>query len=67
MGERILKMLRDTVRAYREKDLYLAVEICRSDDAIDARRTDFLREIVRSMKDDSKTSGSLLHTGSTSA
>jgi phosphate transport system protein len=61
MGQLTLKMLRDTVRAYREKDLDLAVEIWRSDEAIDALWTDLLREIVTSMKDDSKTIDAGMH------
>ena len=55
MGELTLTMLRDTIRAYREQDLDLAVETWRSDEALDALRTDLLREIVKSMKDDPKT------------
>jgi len=55
MGELTLKMLRDTVRAYREKALNLAVETWRSDEALDALRTGLLCEIVKSMKDDPKT------------
>ncbi len=55
MGDLTLKMLRDTIRAYREKDLNLAVETWRSDEAIDAVMTVLLREIVAFMKDDPKT------------
>jgi len=61
MGEQSLKMLRDTIRAYREKDLNLAVETWRSDEALDALRTDLLREIVKSMKDDPKTMDTGMH------
>ena len=54
MGQLTLKMLRDTVRAYREKDLDLAVETWRSDEPLDVLRTELLREIVKCMKDDPK-------------
>jgi phosphate transport system protein len=54
MGDLTLKMLRDTIRAYREKDLNLAVETWRSDEALDAVTTVLLREIVTFMKDDPK-------------
>ena len=55
MGEVTLKMLRDTVRAYREKDLDLAVETWRSDEALDALTGILLRELVTLMKDDPRT------------
>jgi len=55
MGELTLKMLRDTVRAYRENDLNLAVETWGSDEALDALTTTLLRAIVTSMKDDPRT------------
>lgn len=55
MGQLTVKMLRDTIRAYRDKDLDLAVETWRSDETLDALRTDLLREILKSMKDDPKT------------
>ncbi len=61
MGELTLKMLRDTVRAYRENDLNLAIETWRSDETLDALRTDLLREIVKSMKDDPKTIDAGMH------
>jgi phosphate transport system protein len=55
MSELTLKMLRDTVRAYREKDLDLAVQTWRSDAELDALTSVLLREIVASMKGDPKT------------
>ncbi len=55
IGELTLKMLRDTVRAYREKDLDIAVETWRSDEALDGLTSVLLHEIVKSMKDDPKT------------
>ncbi len=61
MGEQTLKMLRDTIQAYREQDLDLAVETWRSDEALDALRTDLLREIAKSMKDDPRTIDAGMH------
>jgi len=55
MGELTLTMLRDTVRAYREKDLNLAVETWRSDAALDVLTATLLHEFVMAMKDNPKT------------
>jgi phosphate transport system protein len=55
MGQLTLKMLGDTVRAYREKDLQLATDTWCGDQALDALKSELLREIVTSMKDDPKT------------
>ena len=55
MGELTLTMLRDTVRAYREKDLDLAVATWSSDEQLDALTGQLLREFVTSMKDDPNT------------
>lgn len=61
MGAQTLQMLRDTIRAYREKDLNLAAETWRSDEALDALKNALLREIVTSMKDDPKTVDAGVH------
>jgi phosphate transport system protein len=55
MGELTLGMLRNTVRAYREKDLELSVNTWRSDEELDALTAVLLREIVSSMKGDPQT------------
>ena len=52
MGKLPLTMLQNMVRAYRENDLNLAVDTWRSDEALDELQTNFLREVVTSMKDD---------------
>jgi len=61
MGEQTLKMMRDTIQAYRKQDLNLAIETWRSDEALDALRTDLLREIVKAMKDDPRTIDAGMH------
>jgi len=55
MGKLTLKLLRAPVRAYRERDLDLAVHTWRGDEELDVLKTALLREIVASMKDDPKT------------
>ena len=61
MGQLTLRMLRDTIRAYRDKDLNLALETRRSDETLDALRTDLLREFLKSMKDDPNTIEAGMH------
>ena len=53
MGQLTLNMLRETIRAYREKDLELAAATWRSDEALDSLTTVLLRELVSTMKTDS--------------
>ncbi len=53
IGRASLKMLRDTIRAYREKDLELAEATWRSDEALDLLTAELLRELVDSMKNGS--------------
>lgn len=61
MGQLTLKMLRDTIRAYREKNLDLATETWRGDEALDALKTGLLREVVTCMKDDPQTIDAGMH------
>ena len=55
IGKLTLKLLRDTIRAYRERDLDLAVDTWRGDVELDVLKTALLREIVASMKGDPNT------------
>lgn len=52
IGRLTLDMLRNTIAAYREKNLELAARTWRSDEALDALTTALLREMVSAMKSD---------------
>jgi phosphate transport system protein len=52
IGQLSLAMLRDTITAYREKNLELAAATWRSDEALDSLTTALLREMVVAMKTD---------------
>jgi phosphate transport system protein len=52
MGHMTLNMLRETIRAYREKNLELAEATWRSDEKLDSLTTLLLRELVHAMKSD---------------
>jgi phosphate transport system protein len=52
MGQMTLDMLRNTIRAYREKDLELAAATWRSDQALDSLTGALLGEMVVAMKTD---------------
>jgi phosphate transport system protein len=58
MGKLTLKLLRDTVRAYRERDLDLAVHTWRGDEELDVLKTALLREIASDVHcQESRTGG----------
>lgn len=61
MGEETIKMLRDSISSFTEKDTVLAKDVCERDDVVDNLGNQILRELITYMIDDPKTIERSLH------
>jgi phosphate transport system protein len=61
MGDETIKMLRDSISSFTEKDTKLAKDVCERDDIVDNLGNQILRELITYMIDDPKTIERSLH------
>ncbi len=61
MGDETVKMLKDSISSFTEKDTQLAKDVCERDDVVDNLGNQILRELITYMIDDPKTIERSLH------
>ncbi len=61
MGEKTIKMLRDSITSFTDKNTGLAIEVCKRDDDVDNLADQFRRELITYMISDAKTIERAMH------